>query len=102
MAHLSLTPRAAIELERFLSSEGLPVSTPLRISVEGGGCCELGFGLSLETKPLKRNDEEVNANYFTFIVDSVTAKHLGDSEIDFVTDEFGPRFLFHQLNPQSR
>jgi iron-sulfur cluster assembly accessory protein len=102
MASLSVTTRAATELKRFLESERLPVSTPLRVSVEGGGCCELGFGLSLETKPAKRNDELLTAGNFTFLVDAVTAKHLGDSEIDFTTDQFGSRFLFHQLNPESR
>ena len=102
MVSLSLTPRAETELHSFLEKENLPASTLFRIGVEGGGCCELGFGLSIETRPVGRNDEVSKVGDFTFVIDHVTAKHLGDSEIDFTLDDRGARFLFHQLKPAVR
>src|SRR5689334_8219215 len=102
MVNLSITARAETELRSFLQKENLPLSTLLRIGVEGGGCCELGFGLSIERRSQSRNDEMATVGNFTFVIDHVTAKHLGDTEIDFSVDEFGSRFLFHQLKPAVR
>jgi len=102
MAILSLTSRAETELRRFLEKEKLPASIAFRINVEGGGCCELGFGLSLATHAANRNDEVLKVGDFTFVIDHITAKHLGDSEIDYTVDELGARFLFHQLKPAVR
>jgi iron-sulfur cluster assembly accessory protein len=102
MVNLSITRRAETELRSFLQKENLPLSTLLRIGVEGGGCCEIGFGLSLETRVPGRNDEIATAGDFTFVIDHITAKHLEDSEIDFTVDDLGARFLFHQLKPAVR
>ena len=102
MVSLLLTSRAEVELRNFLQKENLPLSTLLRIGVEGGGCCELGFGLNIETRAAGRNDEITKVGDFTFVIDHVTAKHLGDSEIDFTVDELGERFIFHQLKPVVR
>jgi len=102
MTSLSLTRRAETELRSFLKKENLPSSTLFRISVEGGGCCELGFGLSTETRAAGRNDEISKVGDFTFVIDHVTAKHLGDTEIDFTVDDVGARFVFHQLKPALR
>jgi len=102
MVSLSLTSRTEVELRSFLQKESLPLSTLLRIGVEGGGCCELGFGLSIEIRAAGPNDEITKVGDFTFVIDHVTAKHLGDSEIDFTADELDERFIFHQLRPAVR
>jgi iron-sulfur cluster assembly accessory protein len=97
MATLRLTPRAAAEIRAFFEREGLASVTPLRVSVAGGGCCEPHFGLSLETGPPRRDDEALQDCGLTLLVDPTTAKHLGDSEVDFLDDDLGARFLFRPL-----
>lgn len=101
MASLTLTPRAAAEIHAFLQSEGLAPTTLLRVTIEGSGCCEPQLSLSLERTEPQRTDLVLEAAGLRFLVDSITARHLGESEVDFQSDELGERFLFHTLAPKT-
>jgi iron-sulfur cluster assembly accessory protein len=95
---MTLTERAAEEVQKFIATEQVPVETAgLRISVLPGGCSGFKYSLNIEERAL--DDDMVQAvNGVRVFVDGFSAQYLTGVTIDFVTSMQGSGFTFTNPN----
>jgi iron-sulfur cluster assembly accessory protein len=95
---MTLTERAAEEVQKFIAQEQVPVETAgLRISVLPGGCSGFKYSLNIEERPL--DDDMVQAvNGVRVFVDGFSAQYLTGVTIDYVTSMQGSGFTFTNPN----
>jgi len=96
--NLTLTGRAAEEVQKFITQEQVPVETAgLRVSVLPGGCSGFKYSLNIEERPL--DDDMVNeVNGVRVFVDGFSAQYLTGVTIDYVSSMQGSGFTFTNPN----
>jgi iron-sulfur cluster assembly accessory protein len=95
---MTLTERAAEEVQKFIAQEQVPVETAgLRVSVLPGGCSGFKYSLNIEERAL--DDDVVHAvNGVRVFVDGFSAQYLAGVTIDYVTSMQGSGFTFTNPN----
>jgi iron-sulfur cluster assembly accessory protein len=95
---MTLTERAAEEVQKFIAQEQVPVETAgLRVSVLPGGCSGFKYSLNIEERALE--DDVVHAvNGVRVFVDGFSAQYLTGVTIDYVTSMQGSGFTFTNPN----
>jgi iron-sulfur cluster assembly accessory protein len=95
---MTLTERAAEEVQKFIAQEEVPVETAgLRVSVLPGGCSGFKYSLNIEERALE--DDVVHAvNGVRVFVDGFSAQYLTGVTIDYVTSMQGSGFTFTNPN----
>jgi len=95
---MTLTERAAEEVQKFIAQEQVPVeSAGLRVSVLPGGCSGFKYSLNIEERALE--DDVVHAvNGVRVFVDGFSAQYLTGVTIDYVTSMQGSGFTFTNPN----
>jgi iron-sulfur cluster assembly accessory protein len=95
---MTLTERAAEEVQKFIAQEQVPVeSAGLRVSVLPGGCSGFKYSLNIEERAL--DDDVVHAvNGVRVFVDGFSAQYLTGVTIDYVTSMQGSGFTFTNPN----
>jgi iron-sulfur cluster assembly accessory protein len=95
---MTLTERAAEEVQKFIAQEQVPVETAgLRVSVLPGGCSGFKYSLNIEERAL--DDDMVQAvNGVRVFVDGFSAQYLTGVTIDYVTSMQGSGFTFTNPN----
>ena len=95
---MTLTERAAEEVQKFIAQEQVPVETAgLRISVLPGGCSGFKYSLNIEERAL--DDDMVQAvSGVRVFVDGFSAQYLTGVTIDYVTSMQGSGFTFTNPN----
>ena len=95
---MTLTERAAEEVQKFIAQEQVPVeSAGLRVSVLPGGCSGFKYSLNIEERALE--DDVVRAvNGVRVFVDGFSAQYLTGVTIDYVTSMQGSGFTFTNPN----
>jgi iron-sulfur cluster assembly accessory protein len=95
---MTLTERAAEEVQKFIAQEQVPVETAgLRVSVLPGGCSGFKYSLNIEERAL--DDDVVHAvNGVRVFVDGFSAQYLTGVTIDYVTSMQGSGFTFTNPN----
>ena len=96
---VTLTPKAAEMVKITREQEGIEATHGLRIAVRGGGCSGFEYSLDFENEP-RDNDWIYEQNGVTIYVDSVSARYLEGTSIDYVLGMAGAGFKF--INPQAR
>ena len=97
MTEVTITERAARRIGEILKAE--PAGAMLRLSVLGGGCS--GFQYKFDVENAKAADDQaIERNGVTMLVDSVSLQYLAGSEVDFVEDLIGASFKVN--NPQAK
>ena len=97
MTDLTITERAARRIGEILKAE--PSGAMLRLSVLGGGCS--GFQYKFDVENTKADDDQaIQRDGVTMLVDSVSLQYLAGSEVDFVEDLIGASFKVN--NPQAK
>jgi iron-sulfur cluster assembly accessory protein len=96
--NMTLTERAAEEVQKFIAQEQVPVETAgLRVSVLPGGCSGFKYSLNIEERALE--DDVVHAvNGVRVFVDGFSAQYLTGVTIDYVTSMQGSGFTFSNPN----
>ena len=95
---LAITPRAAEEVQKFISQEQVPVeSAGLRVSVLPGGCSGFKYSLNIEERALD-DDMVAEVNGVRVFVDGFSAQYLTGITIDYVTSMQGSGFTFSNPN----
>lgn len=95
---LTLSPRAAEEVRRFMVEEKVPEeSAGLRIGVMPGGCSGFRYSLNLEEKPLD-DDIVIESNGVRMFVDGFSAQHLNGVNIDYKSNFQESGFAFENPN----
>lgn len=93
---LILTENARKAIGRFIQGSETPVAG-LRISVTGGGCSGLQYGMALEESS-KPGDKVVEVNHLKIFVDPLSVPLLQGVTVDFLDSMEGSGFKFHNPN----
>ncbi len=95
---MTLTERAAEEVQKFITQEQVPTDTAgLRISVLPGGCSGFKYSLNIEERAL--DDDLVHeVNGVRVFVDGFSAQYLTGVTIDYVSSMQGSGFTFSNPN----
>ena len=97
-----LTEKAATEIKKILTEQGLPEGeTRLRVGVKGGGCSGFSYMLDLTEEPKADSDEELDSNGVKILIDSKSLLYLSGTEIDFKDEVMGRGFVFKNPNATS-
>ncbi|HTK42586.1 MAG TPA: iron-sulfur cluster assembly accessory protein [Gemmatimonadales bacterium] len=95
---ISLSPRAAEEVRKFIAAEDVPADTAgLRVSVLPGGCSGFKYSLNIEERALD-DDLVFDATGVRVFVDGFSAQYLNGVAIDYVSSMQGAGFTFHNPN----
>ncbi len=95
---IHLTPKAVQMVKITRETEGIDAGHGLRVAVRGGGCS--GFEYALDFDPEARdNDYVVEYDGLRVFVDSVSARYLDGTTIDYVLGTTGAGFKFN--NPKA-
>ena len=95
---MTLTERAAEEVQKFIAQEQVPVeSAGLRVSVLPGGCSGFKYSLNIEERALE-DDVVHGVNGVRVFVDGFSAQYLTGVTIDYVTSMQGSGFTFTNPN----
>jgi iron-sulfur cluster assembly accessory protein len=93
---LIFTESAQKAIGRFIKGSDSPVGG-LRVSVTGGGCSGLQYGLALE-KTAKNDDTIIEINDLKVFVDPNSAALLKGVTVDFLDSMEGSGFKFENPN----
>ena len=78
---LVFTDACVAKVKELLAAEEDP-NMPLRVFVQGGGCQGFQYGFQFEEKAAE-DDEIIERDGVTFLVDSLSMQYLVGAEIDF-------------------
>jgi iron-sulfur cluster assembly accessory protein len=93
---LTLTPSAQKAVSRFIKGAEDPIAG-LRISVTGGGCSGMQYGMSLEEQA-RSDDVIVEIDGIKVFVDPLSAPMLAGVTVDFQDGMDGSGFRFTNPN----
>jgi iron-sulfur cluster assembly protein len=93
---LTLTPNAIAAVGRFVRGSEDTVAG-LRISVTGGGCSGMQYGMALE-EIAKPSDVVVDFGEVKVFVDPLSAELLAGATVDYVESVDGTGFKFENPN----
>jgi iron-sulfur cluster assembly accessory protein len=93
---ITLTENAQKAISRFIKGAETPVQG-LRISVTGGGCSGMQYGLALEETP-NNDDTIVEVSGLKLFVDPYSAPMLNGVTVDFLDSMEGSGFKFENPN----
>lgn len=96
MSTVILTEAAAYEVKSMMEQNGMPEGF-LRISVKGGGCTGLSYGMSAEESPAD-NDEVLDCYGVKVLVDKADAPILKGTTVDFKQSLMGGGFAIENPN----
>jgi iron-sulfur cluster assembly protein len=89
--NITLTELAACELRQLMRDQSLNDAS-LRVWVAGGGCSGLSYGMALDDNPPEEGDIVVEDQGIKIFVDSLSARYLTGSVIDWNADVLGGGF----------
>ncbi len=99
---ITLTEKAASEIKKIVSEQGLPAEeTRLRVGVKGGGCSGFSYMLDLTEEAAGESDEELDSNGVKILCDMKSLLYLSGTEIDFKDEVMGKGFVFKNPNATS-
>jgi iron-sulfur cluster assembly protein len=95
---LTLAPRAAEEVQKFIAAEQVPAETAgLRVSVLPGGCSGFKYSLNIEERALE-DDIVFELSGVRVFVDGFSAQYLNGVTVDYVSSMQGSGFTFSNPN----
>jgi iron-sulfur cluster insertion protein len=95
-APLNVTDSAAEKVKQLLIEEDNP-NLKLRVYVTGGGCSGFQYGFKFDEE-VSEGDTDVEKNGVTVVVDPMSYQYLAGSEVDFIDDLEGARFVIRNPN----
>jgi iron-sulfur cluster assembly protein len=99
---ITLTEKAASEIRKIVTEQGLPeAETRLRVGVKGGGCSGFSYMLDLTEEPAAESDEELESNGVKILCDAKSLLYLSGTEVDFKDEVMGKGFVFKNPNATS-
>lgn len=93
---LVFTSACVAKVKELLAEEENP-NMPLRVFVQGGGCQGFQYGFQFE-ETAEPDDQVIEADGVTFLVDSLSMQYLVGAEIDFKDDLEGSQFVIRNPN----
>ena len=96
MPTVSMTQNAVHRLESLIAAKDKS-NLMLRVYVQGGGCSGFQYGFQFEEQ-MEEDDIEFERDGVKLLVDSMSFQYLMGSEIDFIDDLMGTRFVVSNPN----
>ena len=94
---ITLTKKAADELNRIIESKKIEGDVFLRVGVIGGGCSGFTYRLDV-VDATNKSDETFESNGVTITCDPKSLIYLDGSEIDFESTMMKSGFVFNNPN----
>lgn len=95
---ISVTDKAAQEIQRLLQNQDMPDSANLRVGVKGGGCSGFSYSLNFDTE-LAANDLVFEEKGVRIVCDPKSNLYLSGTVLDFSDGLNGKGFQF--INPNA-
>ncbi|WP_456237908.1 iron-sulfur cluster insertion protein ErpA [Maribrevibacterium harenarium] len=96
---ISFTDAAAAKLKNLIAEEEND-RLMLRVYVTGGGCSGFQYGFTFDEE-LQEDDTQVQRDGATMVVDALSFQYLVGSEVDYVENLEGSRFVVANPNASS-
>lgn len=93
---INVTPAALRRVAVILSGE--KDKNALRISVEGGGCSGFSYKYDLVNEAPASDDLVLEGEGARVLIDPVSIRYMGGSQVDFVDDLMGQAFRISNPN----
>lgn len=97
---INLTPAAIKAVQRFIRGSETPV-VGLRLTVSGGGCSGLQYGMKLEADRIE-DDMELEVDGVKLLVDPITLTMIDNVTIDFIDTLTHTGFKFDNPNASAQ
>lgn len=97
---LTLTDRAAARLKELMATADKPI-LGLRVGVKARGCSGLSYFMEYAEEQ-KRFEEKVEDKGVTLFIDPAATMFLIGTEMDYVQEDLGARFVFNNPNEVDR
>lgn len=97
---INLTPAAIKAVQRFIRGSETPVAG-LRLTVSGGGCSGLQYGMKLEADRVE-DDMELEVDGVKLLVDPITLTMIDNVTIDFIDTLTHTGFKFDNPNASAQ
>lgn len=96
---VQFTDRAAFKVRALREEEGNPALN-LRVYITGGGCSGFSYGFTFDEE---RQDDDtiVDNGDVTLLVDAMSIQYLAGSEVDYLQELMGSRFIVSNPNATS-
>jgi iron-sulfur cluster assembly protein len=94
---VSLTEKAAAEVQKIITEQNLPEGTVLRVGVQGGGCSGFAYSLNFDTSTSDR-DRVVDIHGIKLAVDKKFDPYLDGTVVDFYEGLEKRGFVFNNPN----
>ncbi len=95
---INVTPSAATEIKKFMTSEeDLPDTAGLRVRVVPGGCSGFQYSLNIEEES-RNGDFIVEQEGVRLFVDMFSGQYLNGIQIDYTSNMMGSGFTFENPN----
>jgi len=96
---IKVTDNAAEKVKKLLKEENNP-DLKLRVFVTGGGCSGFQYGFKFDDE-VKDGDTNIVKNGVAVVVDPMSFQYISGSEVDFIDDLEGARFVINNPNAAS-
>lgn len=95
---VTLTEKAAKEVQRVMSEQKMPEETILRVGVVGGGCSGFQYSLGFDTNSDPAKDEMYEQHGVKMAVDRKSELYLDGTVLDFYDGLEKRGFTFNNPN----
>ncbi len=80
---ITLTEKAAQEVQRIIQEQNYPPDTALRVGAKGGGCSGFSYVLDFDHNPKTEFDLEYQSHGVRVLIDKKSEFFMGGTVIDF-------------------
>ncbi|HCD68689.1 MAG TPA: iron-sulfur cluster assembly accessory protein [Bacteroidetes bacterium] len=94
---ITVSERAANQVNVLMQTEGLNEGYFIRVSVVGGGCSGLSYKMDFDNEP-QENDQIFESNGYKVVCDMKSFLYLCGTELDFTDGLNGKGFQFNNPN----
>ncbi len=96
---ITITERAAHRINEIRSEQNIEPGSPLRVSVESGGCSGLTYKLDFDASDvLSETDKSFEDHGIKVVVDMRSFLYLAGTSLDYSDGLTGKGFHFHNPN----
>ena len=94
---ITVSERAAQQVNSLMETEGLNNGYFIRVSVVGGGCSGLSYKMDFDNES-QQGDQEFESNGYKIVCDMKSFLYLCGTELDFTDGLNGKGFQFNNPN----
>ena len=96
---LNITENAVLKVKNLIAEENKK-NLHLRVFVTGGGCSGFQYGFKFDSEEAF-DDDVINFGHFKVLLDSLSYPYLYGSELDYVEDLSGAKFIIKNPNAKT-